>query len=152
MALLVIIFLYIGVGVLAAVGSITLSSKYLSAKAEQIFYGLMLAPIALIYLAFVAHYTAVDARQLELQAALLFGAVGLFGIRVAPLLMLGYAAHGFWDLAHELSFHQGTGGPEAFVLTPIPLAYGAFCAAYDWVMAGYFYTRRHAWQAGWRAN
>jgi hypothetical protein len=152
MALLAIIFLYVGVGVLTAIGSITISSKYFSPKAEQIFYGLMLAPIALIYLAFVAHYTAVDARQLEVRAALLFAATGLFGIRLAPLLMLGYAAHGFWDLAHELSFHQGTGGVATFVLTPIPLAYGAFCAAYDWVMAGYFYTRRHAWQVAWRAN
>jgi hypothetical protein len=36
-------------------------------------------------------------------------------------------------------------GGGARPLTEIPLAYGMFCAAYDWVMAGYFFTRRAAW-------
>jgi hypothetical protein len=27
-------------------------------------------------------------------------------------------------------------------LTPIPLAYGVFCAAFDFCMAAHFYTRR----------
>jgi hypothetical protein len=28
-----------------------------------------------------------------------------------------------------------------------PLAYGFFCATYDFLMATYFYTRRAAWSA-----
>ena len=41
-------------------------------------------------------------------------------------------------------FGAGAGGVRP--LTDIPLAYGAFCAAYDWGMAGYFVTRRAAWR------
>jgi hypothetical protein len=33
--------------------------------------------------------------------------------------------------------------------TRFPLAYGAFCAAYDSCMAGYFFTRRAHWNAAW---
>ena len=33
--------------------------------------------------------------------------------------------------------------------TAIPLAYGAFCAAYDSCMAGYFFIRRAHWNAAW---
>ena len=36
-------------------------------------------------------------------------------------------------------------------LTELPLAYGAFCAAYDWCVAAYFYTRRREWNAAWKA-
>jgi hypothetical protein len=37
-------------------------------------------------------------------------------------------------------------------LTELPLAYGAFCAAFDWCVAGYFYTRRREWNAAWKAR
>jgi hypothetical protein len=37
-------------------------------------------------------------------------------------------------------------------LTAIPLAYGVFCAAFDWVMVGYFWNRRHVWAATWQAG
>ena len=37
-------------------------------------------------------------------------------------------------------------------VSEIPLAYGAFCAAYDWCMAAYFYTRRGRWSAAWTAR
>jgi hypothetical protein len=33
--------------------------------------------------------------------------------------------------------------------TAIPLAYGAFCAAYDSCMAGYFFARGAHWNAAW---
>ena len=37
-------------------------------------------------------------------------------------------------------------------LTELPSAYGAFCAAFDWCVAGYFYTRRREWNAAWKAR
>jgi hypothetical protein len=55
-------------------------------------------------------------------------------------------SRGGWDLTHEIVAHQtaSTGNPSA--LTPIPLAYGVFCAAYDWGIAGYIYVRRQQWR------
>ena len=80
----------------------------------------------------------------EAYAVLVFVVLGLLGLRFPALLLLGYALHGGWDLAHEIRVHFGAGGARPF--TDIPLAYGAFCAAYDWWMAGYFLTRRAAWR------
>jgi hypothetical protein len=37
-------------------------------------------------------------------------------------------------------------------LTAIPLAYGMFCAAFDWAMVAYFGTRRQVWKAAWRGD
>jgi hypothetical protein len=147
-----IIMLYVGIGVLAAVGSIAISKKQFSAKGEQIFYGLLLAPIAAIYLAFTAHFAANDAWRFESIAVAFFAILGLLGIRVSALLMLGYALHGAWDLVHEVVLYEGTSGAGAGTLTEIPLAYGGFCAAFDWCMAGYFYTRRDYWKPAWRAR
>jgi hypothetical protein len=151
MALSAIILLYVGIGVLAAGGSIAISSRRLSPKGEQTFYGLLLLPVAAIYLAFSAHYAASEAWRLEARVVVAFALVGLLGTRVLALLILGYVAHGAWDLVHELSVYQGTSGGEAPTFTPIPLAYGAFCAAYDWCLVGYFYTRRHPWRMAWQA-
>ena len=36
-------------------------------------------------------------------------------------------------------------------LTAIPLAYGVFCAAFDFCMAAYFYARRAEWIAARKA-
>jgi hypothetical protein len=152
MTLSVIILLYVGVGVLAAIGSITISSSRFSAKAEQTFYGLLLTPIAAIYLAFTAHFVASGAWRLEAIAVALFAILGVLGVRLPAFLMLGYALHGAWDLVHEVLLHEGASGGSAGALTEIPLAYGAFCAAYDWCMVRYFYARRDQWKAAWRAT
>ena len=152
MALSLIIILYVGVGVLSAVGSIAISRQRFSAKAEQIFYGLLLAPIAAIYLAFTAHFAANDAWRLEAIAVAFFAILGLLGIRLPLLLMLGYALHGAWDLVHEVFLYEGASGAGRGTLTEIPLAYGAFCAAYDWCMVGYFHTRRDQWKTAWQAR
>ena len=149
MALAVIIGLYIGIGVLAAAGSIAISTKHFSGKAEQIFYGLLLIPIAALYLAFTAHFAATDAWRAEAIAVALFAGMGVLGIRLPFLLMLGYGLHGAWDLVHEVLLHEGTAVTGARTLTEIPLAYGAFCAAYDWCIVGYFYMRRGQWKAAW---
>lgn len=151
MTLSLIIGLYVGIGVLAAVGSIAISKKQFSAKGEQIFYGLLLAPIAAMYLAFTAHFAASDAWRLETMAVSFFAILGVLGTRVSVLLMLGYALHGAWDLIHEVLLYERTSGASAGSLTEIPLAYGAFCAAFDWFMVGYFYARRDHWKAAWQA-
>jgi hypothetical protein len=65
------------------------------------------------------------------------------------VLIIGYLLHGVWDALHEIHAHGRSdvfGGQWA---TDLPLAYGAFCASYDWCMAAYFYTRRSQWRAAW---
>jgi hypothetical protein len=149
MALAVIIGLYIGIGILAAAGSIAITSKRLSGKTEQVFYGLLLIPVAAMYLAFTAHFAATDAWRTEVIAVALFIGLGVLGIRLPLFLMLGYGLHGAWDLVHEVFLHEGTAAAGTRTLSEIPLAYGAFCAAYDWCMVGYFYIRRTQWKAAW---
>jgi hypothetical protein len=152
MALLVIIILYVCVGILAAAGSIFISQKLFSAKAEQIFFALFLVAIAAFYLAFTAYFADEEAWRFETMAVVLFAIFGLVGGRVPSLLIVGYLLHGVWDVLHEIHAFGGTdlfGTPR---LTELPLAYGAFCAAYDWCIAGYFYTRRREWTAAWKAR
>jgi len=68
------------------------------------------------------------------------------------VLIAGYALHGGWDLLHEVQAHMQVnvfGGREA---TKIPLAYGAFCATFDWAMVVYFAYRRRHWGAAWKSR
>lgn len=148
MALLVIFLLYITVGILAAGGLIALTSRHFTPRIEQVAYGLLLIPIAAFYLAFHAYLSPTTSWRAELLPAMGFAILGLAGTRFAPLLMLGYLGHGTWDLFHEILMLQGRLG----TLTAIPLAYGVFCAALDWVMVGYFWTRRHVWTAARQAD
>jgi hypothetical protein len=145
MALAAILFWYFGIGVLAAIGAVTITRSQLSPRTEQRFYALVLIPIAAMYLVFAAHFGDHSALRPELYATGAFAALGLLGLRLPALLMLGYVLHGGWDLFHEVVVHLGSapGGPRS--LTDIPLAYGVFCAAFDWCVAGYFFTRRAAW-------
>lgn len=152
MTLSVILILYIGIAALAAAGTVTLISKRLSPRIEQIFFGVLLTPIAAIYLAFTAYFGADDAWWLEAAAVLLFALLGTLGSRVVVVLVLGYVLHGAWDLLHELYLHVGVGVDGAANLSEIPLAYGVFCAAYDWCMAVYFVSRRKQWNAAWRVS
>jgi uncharacterized protein DUF6010 len=149
MALSVIIALYISIGLISAAGSVAISKKLFAAKAEQIFFGLFLIPIAGFYLAFTAHFGNEGAWPLEAGAVAAFAVLGVLGIRVPVVLILGYVLHGLWDLLHELSAHAGV---DLGTGTEIPLAYGAFCATYDWCMAAYFYTRRRQWSESWGAQ
>jgi hypothetical protein len=149
-ALAVIIVLYLGIGVLSAAGSVALSRRLLPANAEQVCFALILAPIALVYLAFAAYYGANEAWRLEAVAALVFAGLGIVGMRVAVVLILGYSLHGAWDLVHELYSHAGLRFVGTRTLSELPLAYGVFCATYDWCMAVYFFTRRTQWDAAWR--
>ena len=150
--LAVIVALYIAIGVMSAAGSIYISKSIFGAKAEQIFFGLFLIPIAGFYLAFTAYFGDKDAWQIEAMAVAVFTVLGLVGVRVSSVLIVGYLLHGIWDAVHEINAHAGGSllGPRQ--TTSVPLAYGFFCATYDFLMAAYFYTRRNQWHAAWRRS
>jgi hypothetical protein len=105
--------------------------------------------IAAFYLAFADYYGATTAWRLETAAVGMFVVIGLVGARFPFALVVGYCLHGLWDLLHELQAHGGHSGFEPGQLTAIPLAYGVFCAAFDFCIAGYSYTRGAKWNAGW---
>jgi hypothetical protein len=149
--LIVIVALYISIGVMSAAGSVYISKSIFSAKVEQIFFGLFLIPIAGFYLAFTAHFGDKDAWQLEATAVAVFAVFGLVGVRVPFALIVGYLLHGLWDAVHEFNALAGGSllGPRQ--ITSVPLAYGFFCATYDFLLATYFYTRRNHWHVAWSA-
>jgi len=148
MAFSIIIVLYICIGFLAAAGSMCISKKFFTAKAEQIFFALFLIAIAGFYLAFTGYFSDQEAWRFEAGGVIVFAVFGLVGLRVPFVLITGYLLHGVWDVLHEIHAHGGVDLFDAQV-TEFPLAYGAFCAAYDWCMAAYFYTRRSQWRAAW---
>src|SRR6476646_4938219 len=152
MALSVIIALYSGIGLLAAAGSIFISRNLFSAKGQQIFFALFFVAIAGFYLAFTAYFGDQRAWRLETGAVILFAVFGILGLRLPVVLIIGYCLHGFWDVLHEVHAFAGVSPFGAHELTELPLAYGAFCAAYDWCVAGYFYARRREWNAAWKAR
>jgi hypothetical protein len=152
MALSVIIVLYVSVGILAAAGSIFIGQKLFSAKAEQIFFALFLVAIAAFYLSFTAYFRNQGAWRLEVGAVIVFAVFGILGLRLPFVLIIGYCLHGIWDVLHEVHAFGGGSPFDAQKMTAIPLAYGVFCAAYDWCMAGYFYTRRGEWNTAWKAH
>ncbi len=146
----VIIILYVVIGIMAATGTSSIFRKMFKPKAEQIFYAMFLILIAVFYLAFAAYFEAA-AWRVEGAVVLGFVAIGLVGVRLPFALIVGYALHGSWDLLHELQAHGVYSAFEPGQLTAIPLAYGAFCAAFDFYMAAYFYGRRAEWSAAWKA-
>src|SRR6266853_6177636 len=107
MALSVIIVLYVCVGILAATGSIFISQKLFSAKAEQIFFALFFVAIAAFYLAFTAYFGDQRAWRLETGAVIVFAVFGIFGFRLPVVLIIGYCLHGFWDVLHEVHAYGG---------------------------------------------
>jgi hypothetical protein len=146
MALAAILFLYLVIGVVAAIGTVTISRARFSPRFEHIFFALLLIPIAAMYLAFAEYFGDHSALRLEVYGVALFAGLGLLGLRLPALLIIGYALHGAWDLAHEAFRYLGPAPGDIRSVTAIPLAYGVFCAAYDWCMAGYFFTRQAAWR------
>jgi hypothetical protein len=148
--LMVIVGLYISIGAMSAAGSVYIARSIFSAKAEQIFFGLFLIPIAGFYLAFTAYFGNKDAWQLEATAVAVFAVFGLVGVRVPFALIVGYLLHGLWDAVHEFNAHA-EGSLLARQITSVPLGYAFFCATYDLLLAAYFYTRRNDWHAAWSA-
>ena len=147
----VIVVLYVVIGFMAAAGTICVCRKFLPPKAEQIFYAMFLILVALFYLAFASYFRETTAWRLETLVVLGFVALALLGMRMPFALIVGYSLHGAWDLVHELQAHAAYSAFGPGKLTAIPLAYGFFCAAYDFAMAGYFYTRRAEWSGAWKA-
>jgi len=146
----VIVILYAVIGLMAAAGAMFVARKILAPKSEQIFYAMFLVMIAAFYLAFAAYFTAESAWHLETAVVVAFVAIGLVGARLPSALIVGYSLHGLWDLLHELQAHAAYSAFAPGRLTSIPLAYGFFCAAFDFCMAVYFYARRAEWIAAWR--
>jgi hypothetical protein len=152
MALAIIMVWYTGIGALAAAGSMYLSHRFVPAKHEATLYGLFLIAIAAFYLACTSYFGDAAAWSLEGVAVLAFAVMGCLGTRMPFVLMAGYALHGGWDLWHEVQAHVQVdvlGGREG---TEIPLAYGAFCATFDWAMVVYFVYRRRDWVAAWKSR
>jgi len=106
---------------------------------------MFLIMIAAFYLVFASYVGAVAARRLEVAVVIAFAAVALAGVRLPLILIIGYSLHGVWDLIHELQAHGVYSVFQPGQLTPVPLAYGFFCAAFDFSMAVYFYVQRDKW-------
>ena len=147
----VIVILYAVIGLMAAAGAIFIARKIFAPKAEQLFYAMFLIMVAAFYLAFAAYFGVATAWRLETAVVVVFVAIGLLGARLPFVLIVGYSLHGLWDLLHELQAHGACSAFEPGQLTAIPLAYGAFCAAFDFYVAVYFYRRRAEWGAAWKA-
>ena len=143
----VIVVLYVGIGIAAALGTIGIIRKSLAPATEQIFYAVVLIPVAAFYLAFAAYFGAETAWPLEGAAVAAFVAIALLGVRLPSALIVGYVLHGMWDMLHELQAHGGYSAFESGKMTAVPLAYGFFCAAFDFYMAAYFYRQRGEWIA-----
>jgi len=146
----VILILYAVIGLIAAAGAIIIARKMLPLKKEQIFYAMFLIMIAAFYLAFAAYFGMATAWRLETAVVVAFAAIGLLGARLPFALIVGYSLHGLWDLLHELQAHGVYSAFQPGRLTAIPLAYGVFCAAFDFCMAAYCYARRAEWTAAWK--
>ena len=148
----VIITLYASIGLLAAAGSIFISQKLFSAKGQQIFFALFFIAIAGFYLAFTAYFGDPKAWRLETGAVIVFAVFGILGLRLPFALIIGYSLHGIWDIVHEIQAHGGVSPFDLHEMTELPLAYGAFCAAFDWCVSAYFYARRREWNAAWKTH
>jgi hypothetical protein len=148
----VIVVLYLSVGIMAAAGCVAIGRRFLRPKLEQVFYGVFLMMIAAFYLAFTAYFQAGTAWRTESLAVLVFVGAAAIGARVPALLIVGYPAHGLWDLLHELQQHGACSVFAPGEATAVPLAYGVFCAAFDLYIAVYAYRRRAEWSAAWRAH
>ena len=144
--LIIIAIAYAGLGIMVALGSISVTRKIFSPRVEQVFYALVLIPIAAFYWAFIAYFESSRALALESSAIILFIALALAGLKNVWVLCLGYVLHGLWDGVHEIATHFSFATTDALNITEIPLAYGVACAAYDIGMAFYFLSRKKAWQ------
>ena len=147
----VIMILYAVIGLMAAAGTISITRKLLAPKTEQIFYAMFLIMFPAFYLAFAAHFGVASAWRVETAVVMAFVVIGLLGVRLPFALIVGYSLHGLWDLLHELQAHGAYAAFEPGQLTAIPLAYGIFCAVFDFYMAAYFYGQRAKWRAAWKA-
>jgi len=142
----VILIWYAGLGLLATAGSVAVTQKFFIGRSEQIFYGAILVAIAGVYVAFTAYFGNAASWRTETIAVIAFSVLGIVGTRFPAALILGYVLHGIWDALHELVGQSGFAPVASGELTAIPLAYGAFCAAFDIAIAVYFVRRKQFWK------
>src|SRR5689334_3030337 len=109
MALAAILIWYLVIGVLAAIGSVTISRSRFSPRVEHTVFALLLIPIAAMYLAFLAYFGDWSTLRSEAWAVAVFAVLGLLGLQFPALVVLGYALHGGWDLVHEIGVHLEAG-------------------------------------------
>src|SRR5215813_3391351 len=139
---LIIALLYVVVGLLGAIGSIVVFRRIFQGRWEQIFWASFLVVIAAFYLSFAAYFGAsTHAWQTELIGVGAFLICALCGLFSRSAIAIGYILHGLWDLSHCLS------GPSlaGVSITDIPLGYGIFCSAFDFVVAAYLMISNTAW-------
>jgi hypothetical protein len=137
---LVVAVLYAVIGSLGAIGSILVFRRIFPGRWEQIFWASFLVVIAAFYLSFAAYFGASPhAWQTELIG------VGVFLVCAWVVFAIcycnGYILHGLWDLSHCLSGSSLAG----VSITDIPLGYGIFCSAFDFVVAAYLMISDTAW-------
>jgi hypothetical protein len=135
--------LYAVVGLLGAIGSILVFQRIFHGRWEQIFWASFLFVIAAFYLSFAAYFGASPhAWQTELIGVGVFLVWALCGLFSRSAIAIGYILHGLWDLSHCLSGSSVAG----VSITDIPLGYGIFCSAFDFVVAAYLMRSNTAWQ------
>jgi hypothetical protein len=139
---LIVAVLYIVIGLLSAMGSILVFRRIFQGRWEQTFWACFLVMIAAFYLSFAAYFGAPpDAWRTELVGVSVFLVCAVGGLFFRSAIAVGYVMHGLWDLSHSLSGSSLAG----LSITDIPLGYGLFCSAFDFVVAAYLMTSDTAW-------
>jgi hypothetical protein len=140
---LVVALLYAVVGLLGAIGSILVFRRMFQGRWEQIFWTAFLVVIAAFYLSFAAYFGAsTHAWQTEVSGVAVFLVFAVGGLFSRSAIAVGYVIHGLWDLSHCLSGSSLAG----LSITEIPLGYGIFCSAFDFVVASYLMISDTAWR------
>jgi hypothetical protein len=85
----VIAILYVVVGIMAALGTISIFRKMFGPRSEQIVYAMFLIGVAALYLAFMAYFGDVNAWHLESIAVIVFIVIALLGLRLPSALIIG---------------------------------------------------------------
>ena len=139
---LVIVLLYAVIGLLSAIGSIVIFRRIFQGRWEQTFWAMFLIMVAAFYVSFAAYFEAsTPAWRTEAVGVAVFLLCALVGLFYRPAIALGFAMHGFWDLAHSLSGSSLAG----VTISEIPLGYAVFCLTYDYTVAGYLMTGGSRW-------
>jgi hypothetical protein len=138
----IVALLYVVIGLLSAVGSISIFRRIFHGRWEQAFWASFLVVIAAFYLSFAAYFEAPPhAWRTELVGVAVFLVCAVGGLFFRPAVAAGYVMHGLWDLSHSL-FGSSVAGLS---MTEIPVGYGIFCSTYDLSVACYLMTSDTAW-------
>ncbi|MBI3597405.1 MAG: hypothetical protein HY203_09660 [Nitrospirae bacterium] len=116
-------------GVVLAVATIVIAS-FLSKPHALDLFAILLAFIAAVYLGFVLLDGHRREVVIEIVVIALFFVLAILGLWVTPyFLVIGYFAHGLWDVLHH---------PRA-VQTKVVLWWPPFCLVYDWIVGGFIF-------------